>query len=68
MEERLSIFGLGKLGCTMLACFASKGWQVIGMDINENYVGTVNKGKSPIYEPGVAELIDEYKDNISSYS
>lgn len=66
MEEKLSVFGLGKLGCTMLACFASKGWNVIGMDINEDYVKKVNNGDSPIYEPGVKELISEYKDNISA--
>ena len=68
MKERLSVFGLGKLGCTMLACFASKGWQVIGMDINKLSVDTVNKGKSPIYEPGVNELIGKYKDYISATS
>jgi len=66
MKERLSVFGLGKLGCTMLACFASKGWQVIGMDVNKLSVDTINKGKSPIYEPGVNDLIVTYKDNISA--
>ncbi len=64
MKKRLSVFGLGKLGCTMLACFASKGWKVIGMDINNKFVELVNNGKSPIYEPGVDELIENYKQNI----
>ena len=50
----------------MLACFASKGWQVIGMDVNKLSVDTINKGKSPIYEPGVNDLIETYKDNISA--
>ncbi len=68
MKEKLSVFGLGKLGCTMLACFASKGWQVIGMDVNKLSVDTINKGESPIYEPGVKELISKYKDNISATS
>ena len=57
MKEIISVFGLGKLGCTMLACFAHKKWQVIGMDINEEFVNKVNEGKSPIYEPGVEYLI-----------
>lgn len=68
MKERLSVFGLGKLGCTMLACFASRGWQVIGMDVNKQSVDTINKGESPIYEPGVKELISKYKENISATS
>ena len=66
MKEKLSVFGLGKLGCTMLACFASKDWQVIGMDVNQLSVDTVNEGESPIYEPGVKELISKHKENISA--
>ena len=63
-EETISVFGLGKLGCTMLACFAHKGWQVIGIDIDQNIVDTVNKGVSPIYEPGVDNLIKKNKKRI----
>lgn len=59
-NEKLSVFGLGKLGCTMLACFAHKGWGVIGMDINKDFTDKINEGLSPIYEPGVSKLI---KDN-----
>ena len=66
MNEVISVFGLGKLGCTMLACFAYKGWQVIGMDINEEFVDKVNRGISPIYEPGVDELIKVNRDRISA--
>ena len=46
MQEVISVFGLGKLGCTMLACFANKGWRVIGMDINKGFVDKVNRGIS----------------------
>ncbi len=56
-KERLSVIGLGKLGSTMLACFAHKKWDVIGVDINQSFVDTINKGHSPIYEPHVEELI-----------
>ena len=56
-NEKISVFGLGKLGCSMLSCFAYKGWKVVGMDVNEEFVEKVNKGISPIYEPGVEELI-----------
>jgi len=65
-KEVLSVFGLGKLGCTMLACFAHKGWQVIGMDINEDFVQKVNDGLSPIYEPRVDELIKNNKERITA--
>ncbi|MFH1761188.1 MAG: hypothetical protein ABIA63_08805, partial [bacterium] len=64
--QKISVFGLGKLGCTMLACFAHKGWQVIGMDINEEVVNKVNNGDSPIYEPGVDKLIKENRQRIKA--
>lgn len=65
-NEKLSVFGLGKLGCTMLACFAHKGWNVIGMDINKEFVDKINDGLSPIFEPGVDLLIKNNKDHIEA--
>lgn len=65
-SEVISVFGLGKLGSTMLACFAHKGWNVIGVDINESFVDTVNKGHSPIYEPGVDDLINKNSSRIKA--
>jgi len=53
----LSVFGLGKLGCTMLACFAHKGFSVIGVDTRHDVLDKVRHGISPIYEPGVEELL-----------
>lgn len=64
--ERLSVFGLGKLGCTMLACFAHKGWRVTGVDILEKNVRLVNEGRSPIYEPGVDEMINANRERIEA--
>ncbi len=63
-ENKISVFGLGKLGCTMLACFAHKGSSVVGVDINETSVSKINSKTSPIYEPGVDELIKKNADRI----
>lgn len=65
-EIKISVFGLGKLGCTMLACFAHKGWQVTGVDIYEPFVTKINNGESPIYEPGVDALIKASRKNITA--
>lgn len=62
--DKISVFGLGKLGCTMLACFAHKGSHVIGVDVNEEVVTTLNNGASPIYEPGVDDLIKKNRERI----
>jgi GDP-mannose 6-dehydrogenase len=56
---RLSVFGLGYVGCVSAACFAKEGHTVIGVDVNPTKVEIINNGKSPIVEAGVGELINE---------
>ncbi len=56
---RIAVFGLGYVGCISASCFAKAGHDVIGVDVNEEKVGIVNDAKSPIVEPGLAEVLAE---------
>jgi len=57
LSLRLSVFGLGYVGCVSAACLADAGNVVIGVDVNSTKVEIINAGKSPIVEDGVADLI-----------
>ena len=61
MDEKslsISVVGLGKLGSPIAGCFASKGYQVIGVDQDPQTVETINQAISPIFEPGLQTLFD----------
>ena len=61
---KVSVFGIGKLGISFGAGLASEGHSVVGVDVNENLVESVNEGIAPFPEPGLQEHIDEYGDQL----
>jgi GDP-mannose 6-dehydrogenase len=54
---RVSVFGLGYVGSVSAAAFAADGHDVVGVDINPDKVAAINEGRSPIVEPGLANLL-----------
>ncbi len=54
---RVSVFGLGYVGCVTAACLARAGHVVIGVEPNEEKVAMINAGQAPIVEPGLGELL-----------
>ena len=57
--KTLSVIGIGKLGLPLAAYYSSRGYKVVGVDVSQATVDAVNEGISPIYEPGLAELLKD---------
>ena len=54
---RVAVFGLGYVGTVTAACLASNGHDVWGVDPEERKVTAINRGTSPVVEPGLPELV-----------
>ena len=57
--QRISVFGLGKLGGCIAAALASRGFQVIGYDVDKRKTEAVRQGLAPIEEPHLQETIEK---------
>jgi len=55
----ISIFGLGYVGCVSLGCLAQNGHKLIGVDVNQNKVDLINRGKPTIIETDIDKIIQE---------
>lgn len=55
--KKICILGLGYIGLPTASTFASHGIQVIGVDVNEQIVHTLQNGDLHIYEPGLRTLV-----------
>jgi GDP-mannose 6-dehydrogenase len=62
---KISVFGLGYVGCVTSACLADNGQEVIGVDVNEFKVRAIAGGRSPIIEKGLDKLIAKAVDSGS---
>ncbi len=61
-----SVIGLGKLGASMMAAIASRGFRVIGVDVNPRSVELVNAGHAPVWETNLEETIAANKERLQA--
>lgn len=58
-DMTICVVGLGYIGLPTAAVIASRGANVIGLDISQEVVATVNAGSIHIVEPGLEEMVAE---------
>jgi UDPglucose 6-dehydrogenase len=63
---RIAVVGLGKLGGPLAAVLASKGNEVLGVDVNADVVRLVNEGRAPVDEPGLQDLVTSSAERLSA--
>ncbi len=54
---KISVFGLGYVGCVTVGCLSHFGHSIIGVDINEDKLKTINSGRATVVENGLDKLI-----------
>jgi GDP-mannose 6-dehydrogenase len=54
---KISVFGLGYVGCVTAACLAKNGHDVIGVDISKQKVDFLNQGRPTVLEKDLDEIV-----------
>jgi len=54
---KIAVVGTGYVGLVTGTCFADSGNEVICIDKDEAKIAVLEKGKIPIYEPGLLEMV-----------
>ena len=66
MISNVSVIGGGKLGASMVAGMASRGFHGICIDKNPDVVDLLNAGRAPVFETGLEDMVSENADRISA--
>jgi UDP-N-acetyl-D-mannosaminuronic acid dehydrogenase len=59
IKMKLNVIGLGYIGLPTSIMFAKYGTDVVGVDVNQSVVESLNTGKIHIEEPGLQEALNE---------
>jgi UDP-N-acetyl-D-mannosaminuronic acid dehydrogenase len=57
--EKICVIGLGYIGLPTAAIFARAGFNIVGVDVSERVVQSLNKGEITIEEVGLPEIVQE---------
>ena len=60
---RVGVFGAGYVGLVTGTCFAEMGNDVVICDVDEDRIAELSRGRIPIYEPGLEEMLERNLEN-----
>ena len=63
-RPRIGVMGAGWVGLVTAACFAELGHEVVVRDVLPQRIADLAAGHTPIYEPGLAELLQRNRERI----
>jgi UDPglucose 6-dehydrogenase len=55
--QKVSVFGLGRVGLIMSVCLARRGYRVVGIDPDQQVLERLAKAKAPFYEPNLKDYL-----------
>lgn len=58
--KKIAVIGIGRVGLPLSLVFAEVGFKVFGIDVNENLIKTLNRGKMPFLEEGAPPLLKKH--------
>ncbi|MEV5597251.1 UDP-glucose/GDP-mannose dehydrogenase family protein [Streptomyces sp. NPDC052496] len=68
MALKITVIGTGYLGATHAAAMAELGFEVMGLDIDPAKIAMLERGETPMYEPGLEELLRAHVAGIEGAS
>lgn len=63
LSLRLTVIGTGYLGATHAACMAELGFEVLGVDLDQEKIDSLSRGELPFHEPGLPELLRKHTES-----
>lgn len=64
MKMKIVVAGTGYVGLVTAVCLAEKGHNLTCIDIDDQKIELMREGRSPIYEPGLEELMVKNKERL----
>jgi UDPglucose 6-dehydrogenase len=68
MALKITVIGTGYLGATHAAAMAELGFEVLGLDVVPEKIELLSRGRVPMYEPGLEEILQRHVAGIEGSS